>query len=73
MYESTGRLELEGLMEGGAKVPRSFGLFDECIDTKGPEWSNATYNGNLFNGKYCSVFFNVEVVQLLELSPKQVY
>ena len=63
MHESTGKLP-EGLFTGGSSVYRSFGLFDECIDTRGP---NTTDDSTLFNGKYCSVFFYVEEVLPEEL------
>ena len=55
-------------MVGGNTVPRSFGLFDECIDTRGPLRCNTTDESTLFDGKYCSVFFNVEILKLEELS-----
>ena len=64
MHESSGKLP-EGLFTGGSSVFRSFGLFDECIDTRG---GGPTDGGiNTMDGKYCSIFFYVEPVELKDL------
>ena len=62
MYQSTGQ-ETQGTL-------RSYGLFDECVDTQGP---NSTDGSSiLFNGQYCSVFFNLEVVRPDELDNRTI-
>ena len=66
MHESTAHLP-EGFITGGSSAQRAYGLFDECIDTRGPERPNTTDGSTLFNGKYCSVFFYIEEAQLDEL------
>ena len=65
MHESTASLP-EGIITGGSTAYQSYGLFDECIDTRGP---NTTGDGSstLFDGKYCSVFFYFVEVQPDEL------
>ena len=59
VHESTASLP-EGIVTGGQTAFQSYGLFDECIDTRGP-------NTTEFHGKYCSVFFYFEPVQPEEL------
>ena len=68
MQESTGKAP-EGVhsMEGTYNALRSYGLFDECIDTRGPDRPNANDGSTLFDGKYCSVFFTVAEVKMEEL------
>ena len=73
VHESTSKLP-EGVLVGrvNMKERRSYGIFDECIDTRGPERPNATDESTLFDGKYCAVFFNIEVVrreELMEMNP----
>jgi hypothetical protein len=73
VHESTGKLP-EGMMAGNVTERRSYGIFDECINTRGPERPNTTDGSALFDGKYCSVFFNTEVVhpeELIDINPNQ--
>lgn len=68
VQESTGKAP-EGIhsMEGTYNALRSYGLFDECIDTRGPVRPNAKDRNTLFDGKYCSVFFTIVEVKLEDL------
>ena len=68
MQESTGKAP-EGIhsMEGTYNALRSYGLFDECIDTRGPVRPKENYGSTLFDGKYCSVFFTIVEVKLEDL------
>ena len=63
MHASSSKLPSAGVTETSSTERRSYGMFDECIDTRGPERPNTTDGSSFFNGKYCSVFFNVEIVQ----------
>ena len=57
VHESSGHFP-EGLFtDRNTNAIRSYGLFDECIDTQGPA----------INGKYCTIFFNIEEVRPEEL------
>lgn len=57
VHESSGHFP-EGLFtDRNTNAVRSYGLFDECIDTQGPA----------INGKYCTIFFNIEEVRPEEL------
>ena len=69
MHESTGQFP-EGLFtDRKTNAIRSYGLFDECIDTRGP---NTTDGSALFNGKYCTIFFFIEQVEPDELDNRTV-
>jgi len=73
VHESTGRYP-EGLQtDRKTNAFRSFGLFDECIDTQRPDGPNATIDGStLFSGKYCTVFFSVDEVLPEELDNRTI-
>lgn len=70
MHGSTGKLP-EGVI-ASSTARRSYGIFDECINIRGPEMPNTTDGSTSFDGKYCSIFFNLEIIQpdeLMDMNP----
>ena len=65
MHQSTGKLVLpEDFKSSRKSAFRSYGLFDKCMDIRRPR---ADKGSTLFDGKYCSVFFDTEIVLPEEL------
>lgn len=57
VYKATGFLSLEGLKNMDSFAP-SAGLFDLCLSVESP----------LFQGQYCSAFFKVESMEVIDNS-----
>lgn len=60
MFKATGTLSLDGLKNMDESFTSSPGLFDECLAVKAP----------LFQGQYCSLFFEKEGIKETFLLPR---